>query len=295
MNESDDRTDQGVIVIDRLRKDFGPVEALKSVSLVVKRGEIFGLLGSNGAGKTTLIKTLVGALRPTEGRVAVFGLDPIKDGPAVRRRIGYMPQAPALYEDLSPRENIRFFGRPHGLSDSEGRIDEVLTFIDLRSRERDPVFGFSGGMKQRVSLACALVHRPDVLLLDEPTAGVDPRLREAFWRHFQALASAGATLLVSTHQMDEVLHCDRVAVLRDGQVLACDTPKNLLRRGKTTIHVTRAGQVESSTVDNSPEQLPRLLRQYHLDEAVSRIEIEEDSLETIVLRLVQEGDDVHDH
>jgi ABC-type multidrug transport system ATPase subunit len=279
-----------VVAIDRLEKRFGPVEALKGVSLTVLQGEIFGLLGSNGAGKTTLIKALVGALRPTAGTAKVLDLDPIREGQMLRRRIGYMPQAPALYEDLSPRENLRFFGRPHGPPELERRIDEVLDLIDLRSRQSDPVYRFSGGMKQRVSLACALIHRPDVLFLDEPTAGVDPRLREAFWNHFRALAGAGATLLVSTHQMDEVLHCDRIAVMHDGRLLFCDAPGNLRRLGRTQIRVWRGSQVESTTVDDYAEQLPALLKKYNLDQAVSRIEIEEDPLERIVLRLVTAGE-----
>jgi ABC-2 type transport system ATP-binding protein len=279
-----------VVAIDRLEKRFGPVEALKGVSQTVVQGEIFGLLGSNGAGKTTLIRALVGALRPTAGTAKVLDLHPIHDGQALRRRIGYMPQAPALYEDLSPRENLRFFGRPHGPPELERRIDEVLDFIDLRSRQSDPLYRFSGGMKQRVSLACALIHRPDVLFLDEPTAGVDPRLREAFWNHFRALAAAGATLLVSTHQMDEVLHCDRIAVMHDGRILFCDAPGNLRRLGQTQIRIWRGSQVESTTVDDYAEQLPALLKKYNLDQAVDRIEIEEDPLERIVLRLVTAGE-----
>ena len=280
----------GVITIDGLHKQFGHVEALQGVTLTVKRGEIFGLLGSNGAGKTTLIKTLVGSLRPSAGSVAVLGLDPLRQGHTLRRQIGYMPQAPALYEDLSPRDNVRFFGRPHGVDNLEPRIDEVLDFVHLRPRERDPVYTFSGGMKQRVSLACALIHRPQMLLLDEPTAGVDPKLREAFWQHFRDQAAQGVTLLVSTHQMDEVLHCDRVAVMRDGNLLACDTPRNLLRLGRTTIKVWRGEQAECTTVVNYPEHLPKLLQRYNLDPSVHRIEIEEDTLETIVLGLINSGD-----
>jgi ABC-2 type transport system ATP-binding protein len=280
----------GVIVIDRLRKRFGRIEALKGVSLTVRRGEIFSLLGPNGAGKTTLIKLIVGSLRPDAGSVTLMGMDPIQESPLVRRRLGYMPQAPALYEDLSPRENVRFLAQPHALAELERRIDETLEFIGLRSREHDPVFTFSGGMKQRVSLACALVHRPELLLLDEPTAGVDPKLRQVFWQHFRTLASGGATLLMSTHQMDEVLHCDRVAVMREGMVLACETPNVLLQRGQTTIRVRRGEQVESATVANYAEELPRLLQRYELDPDVSRIEIEQDTLETIVLRLINAAD-----
>jgi ABC-2 type transport system ATP-binding protein len=222
----------------------------------------------------------------------VLGLDPVRDSQSVRRQIGYMPQAPALYEDLSPRDNIRFFSRAHKLENLEQRIDQVLDLTNLRSRERDPVYTFSGGMKQRVSLACALVHRPRVLMLDEPTAGVDPRLRAEFWNHFRELASSGVTLLISTHQMDEALYCDRLAILRDGGVLACDTPRNLLHRGSTRIRIGRgAGGDTSDTVtethENYSEFLPQLLRGYGLDPAINRIEIERDTLEQIVLALVE--------
>ncbi len=274
------------IVIDNLGKRYGHIEALRGISLTVKQGEIFGLLGANGAGKTTLIKILVGSTRPSAGTVGVMGLNPIKQARPLRHQIGYMPQAPALYEDLSPRDNIRFFGQAHRLDHLEPRIDEVLEFTNLRAREHDPVYGFSGGMKQRVSLACALVHRPRLLLLDEPTAGIDPKLREAFWQHFRHVAAEGATILVSTHQMDEALYCDRLAVMRDGIVLACDTPRGLLQRGRTTVNIWRDGLVETETVMHYPEQLPRLLQRYHLDPDISKIEIEQDTLETVVLSLI---------
>jgi ABC-2 type transport system ATP-binding protein len=280
-----------VIELQQLAKQYGRIHALRSVTLSVSAGEIFGLLGPNGAGKTTLIRLLTGSTRPSAGHVKVLGLDPVRDSQSVRRQIGYMPQAPALYEDLSPRDNIRFFSRAHKLENLEQRIDQVLDLTNLRSRERDPVFTFSGGMKQRVSLACALVHRPRVLMLDEPTAGVDPRLRAEFWNHFRELARSGVTLLISTHQMDEALYCDRLAILRDGGVLACDTPRNLLHRGRTRIHIRReAGSVEESvteTHENYSEFLPQLLRGYGLDPAITRIEIERDNLEQIVLALIE--------
>ena len=149
-----------VIELHQLAKRYGRIDALRSVTLSVGAGEIFGLLGPNGAGKTTLIRLLTGSTRPSAGDVKVLGLDPVRDSQSVRRQIGYMPQAPALYEDLSPRDNIRFFSRAHKLENLEQRIDQVLDLSNLRSRERDPVYTFSGGMKQRVSLACALVHRP---------------------------------------------------------------------------------------------------------------------------------------
>jgi ABC-2 type transport system ATP-binding protein len=281
-----------VIELHQLAKRYGRIDALRSVTLSVGAGEIFGLLGPNGAGKTTLIRLLTGSTRPSAGDVSVLGLDPVRDSQSVRRQIGYMPQAPALYEDLSPRDNIRFFSRAHKLPNVEQRIDELLNLSNLRSRERDPVYTFSGGMKQRVSLACALVHEPRVLMLDEPTAGVDPRLRAEFWNHFRELARSGVTLLISTHQMDEALYCDRLAILRDGGVLACDTPRNLLHRGRTRIHIERGGaggNTVTETHENYSEFLPQLLRGYGLDPAVTKIEIERDTLEQIVLALIEKA------
>lgn len=286
---ADDRIEQAysdAVVIEDVRKKYGHVEALQGVSMKVKKGEIFGLLGANGAGKTTLIKILVGASRPNGGKVEVLGLDPRKQSSELRRRVGYMPQAAALYEDLSPRDNIRFFGAAHRLSNFERQIDEILEFTELRAREKDPVFGFSGGMKQRVSLACALVHKPEALFLDEPTAGVDPKLREAFWKHFRDLAASGVTLFISTHLMDEALLCDKLAIMRDGMVLVADTPKEIMRRGQTRIKVWRGEQLNIETVTDYPDQLPRLLQQYGMDTGVNKIEIEEDTLETIVLNLI---------
>jgi len=284
-----------VIELHQLAKRYGRIDALRSITLSVGAGEIFGLLGPNGAGKSTLIRLLTGSTRPSAGHVSVLGLDPVRDSQSVRRQIGYMPQAPALYEDLSARDNIRFFGRAHNVSDLEQSIDQLLDFSRLRSRERDPVYAFSGGMKQRVSLACALVHRPRVLFLDEPTAGVDPRLRAEFWNHFRELARTGVTLLISTHQMDEALYCDRLAILRDGGVLACDTPRNLLHRGRTRIHIRRAatpgGDTVTETDENYSQFLPQLLRNYGLDPSVTSIEIERDNLEQIVLSLIEKTGD----
>jgi ABC-2 type transport system ATP-binding protein len=278
--------DDAAINVESLRKRFDRIEALKSVSLAVKAGEIFGLLGANGAGKTTLIRILVGSSRPTAGAARVLGLEPIRDARALRRQIGYMPQAPALYEDLSPRDNIRFFGRAQRVPDIERRIDEVLQLMGLSARAHDPVYGFSGGMKQRASLACALVHQPRLLLLDEPTAGMDPKLRALLWQHFRQLADAGTTMLVSTHQMDEALYCDRLAIMRDGVVLACDTPHNLLTSGQATIKIWRNEAAIAVRVSNYPVQLPRVLQRYQLDPSITRIEIEENTLETVVLRLI---------
>lgn len=271
-----------------VRKRYGRAVALDGISISVARGELFGLLGANGAGKTTFIKILAGAARATGGTARVLGLDPATEAPALRRQLGYMPQAAALYEDLSPRDNVRFFAEPHVVPSLGRRVDEVLEFTDLRAREREPVYRFSGGMKQRVSLACALVHRPDILFLDEPTAGVDPRLREMFWRHFRDLAAAGVTIFLSTHLMDEALLCDRLAIVRDGALLACDTPRSLLARGVTRVSIWRGGDVRREAVADVATRLPQLLRPDGLDPDVTRIDLDADTLETIVLRMIEE-------
>jgi ABC-2 type transport system ATP-binding protein len=276
-----------------LVKRYGKLEALKNIHLRIAPGEIFGLVGANGAGKSTLIQILVGALRYDQGQVSVLGFEPLKQARLLRRDLGYMPQSPALYEDLSSRENIRFFGRAHRLPDLEKRLDEVLDFMQLRDRQNEPVHTFSGGMKQRVSLACTLIHRPKLLLLDEATAGVDPKLREAFWAHFHELAAQGVTILFSTHQMDEALHCSRVAVMRQGVVLACDTPRNLLMRGRAQVKIWRGDTVLDERLDDYPRTLPLLLQQHGLDPAVSRIEVIEETLEDVVLNLINAGEDSH--
>ena len=211
------------IQVENIKRKYGHIEALRGVNLQVEKGTIFGLLGPNGAGKSTLIKILVGSTRPDEGEARVLDLNPFKESRKLRDLLGYMPQSPALYDDLTARDNIRFFGQSHQMSDLGERVEKVLEFTGLVERAGDAVSGFSGGMKQRVSLACALVHRPQALFLDEPTAGVDPLLKETFWQHFRQLAAQGVTLFISTHLMDEALLCDKLAIMRDGEVLACDT------------------------------------------------------------------------
>jgi len=269
-------------------KNFGSVQALKGISLEVERGVIYGMLGPNGAGKTTFIRLLTAAIKPSAGSLSVLGMRPQKDKRALRSMIGYMPQAPALYDDLSPVENIRFFGRAHSVENLSNRVDEVIQFVGLSRRARDPVYKFSGGMKQRVSLACALVHQPKILLLDEPTTGIDPKQRETFWNHFRQLAASGTTLIISTHQMDEALYCDRLGILHEGRLLADDSPQQLLWGGRTKLKIWRDGQVEEHNLSNYPEQLPTELQRFGLDKTISRIEIDEDTLETVVLRMINE-------
>ena len=214
-----------------VRKRFGPVTALDGLSLAVNVGEIYGLLGPNGSGKTTLIRALAALVRPDAGEVRVFGAAPraaVSSG-----TVGYMTQAAALYADLSVEENLRFFAALEGVADPAARMDEALRRVDLLDRRRSAVGTLSGGMRQRVSLAATLLHQPRLLLLDEPTVGVDPALRREFWEHFRSLAATGVTILVSSHVMDEASRCDRLGLIRAGRVLAEGTASELVARAGT--------------------------------------------------------------
>jgi ABC-2 type transport system ATP-binding protein len=209
-------------------KHFGPVTALDGLTLEVNAGEIYGLLGPNGSGKTTFIRALAGLVRPDAGELRVFGAAP--RAAVAGGAIGYMTQAPALYTDLSVDENLRFFAALQGVADAAARIEEALRRVDLLDRRRSTVSTLSGGMRTRISLAATLLHQPRLLLLDEPTVGVDPALRREFWEHFRALASSGVTLLVSSHVMDEAARCDRLGLIRAGRVLAQGTSRELIAR-----------------------------------------------------------------
>jgi len=216
------------VTADGLGREFGDVVALDGVDLDLAGPGIVGLAGPNGSGKTTLIRCLLGLLPPTTGSSAINGVSSRELGSKERERLGYMPQREAVYGDLSARENLAFFARLYDLPDREAAIDRALSFVDLRDRADDRVGTFSGGMVRRASLACAVLHRPDVLFLDEPTVGLDPELRAAMWRGFREWREDGALLLVSTHYLGEATNCDRVLFLRDGRVLAMDTPEAFL-------------------------------------------------------------------
>lgn len=277
------------VEIKNISKKYGKLRALNNVNLDVPEGTIYGLVGPNGAGKTTLIKALVGALKPTEGTAKVLGLDPLKDKWKLRRQIGYMPQSPALYDDLSARDNILFFGKGHPDkvgTDLKKKTDEILSFAELTSRANDSVGTFSGGMKKRVSLCCALVHNPKILFLDEPTAAVDPHLKMQSWILFRKLAQRGVTIFVSTHLMDEALLCDKVTILRNGEILAVDTPKKILERGKTKMKVLANGEEKLSLIDSTPQSLADELKKFGLEKNVSAIELHSDNIEDIILSIV---------
>ncbi|MCC6780120.1 MAG: ABC transporter ATP-binding protein [Hyphomicrobiales bacterium] len=219
-----------VIEAEGVSRSFGEVRALDGVTLSVPKGVIFGLLGPSGSGKTTFIRIVAGGLTPDRGRLRVLGR--AMPDRAVAAHIGYMTQTAALYPDLSLRENLEFFGELYGLSDQRlrERIEEIGHEVELSDRLDSPLHTFSGGMRQRASLACALLHEPELLILDEPTVGLDPVLRRGFWSRFRQLADSGRTLLVSSHIMDEAERCDLLAFVRDGRILASDTPDALRRR-----------------------------------------------------------------
>ncbi len=202
---------------EQLTRRFGAFTAVEELSLRVAAGTTYGLLGPSGCGKTTLIRLLTGLVGPTSGQALILGRGPKE--PFVRRRVGYMPQTASLYQELTARQNVAFFAAIYG-ADSRTRVEEVLGLVELQDRADIPVAALSGGMRQRTSLACALVHRPAVLFLDEPTVGVDPRLRAAFWAYFRRLNAEGVTLVVSSHIMDEAERCDRLGLMRAGRLIA---------------------------------------------------------------------------
>jgi len=212
--------------VDGVSKSFGAFKALNGVNLQVRRGEIYGLLGPNGAGKTTLIRLICGLLEANAGTVTVLGQR--MPNVSVLRHIGYMTQAPALYPGLSAEENMEFFA---AINEAESGVKEALELVQLYDRRASVVATLSGGMRQRCSLACALVHRPELLLLDEPTVGIDPQLRVQFWEYFRRMAAAGTTLIVSSHVMDEADRCQRLGLIQYGRLLAEGSPADIRVQG----------------------------------------------------------------
>ncbi len=217
------------IVVEELTKNFGSFAAVDHVSFSVSEGEIFGWLGPNGAGKTTTIRMLLGLMKPTSGRASVLGYDPARDTKIMQAQVGYMSQQFTLYNELTARENIRFYGQVYGLSSTalSQRQDELLQMAGLLGHENTLTGNLSGGWKQRLALGCAIVHRPRVVFLDEPPAGVDPISRREFWELIYSMAKEGVTVLVTTHYMDEAELCQRVGFISQGCLVALDSPARL--------------------------------------------------------------------
>jgi ABC-2 type transport system ATP-binding protein len=215
------------VQLTRVVKRYGDVTALADLTLDVQRGEMFGLIGADGAGKTTAIRLMCGLLHPDAGDVRVLGVDPTRDRRAVAEGIGYLSQRFSLYGDLTIDENLAFFAEIHGVAGYQRRRDELLDMTQLtpfRDRRADRL---SGGMKQKLALACTLVHEPDVLLLDEPTTGVDPVSRREFWKLLSEALASGITILMSTPYLDEAERCTRIALIHEGRTLALDDPELL--------------------------------------------------------------------
>jgi ABC-2 type transport system ATP-binding protein len=216
-----------IIVIDRLRKRFGGTEAVKELSLGVRRGEMFGLIGPDGAGKTTTIRAICGLHRPDGGEVRVMGLDPVADHRRLTDMVGYLSQQFSLYADLSVDENVAFFAEIHGVRDYAARRTRLLDMTGLAPFRRRLAQQLSGGMKQKLALVCTLVHEPALILLDEPTTGVDPVSRREFWKLLAEFQSRGVTIVMATPYLDEAERCSRVAFVHDGRLLALDRPDAL--------------------------------------------------------------------
>lgn len=217
------------ITVSNLTRRFGSFVAVDRVSFSVRRGEIFGFLGANGAGKSTTIRMLCGLLKPTSGTATVDGIDVGRDPEAVKRRIGYMSQKFSLYELLTVDQNIRFFAGLYGLTDDQFQAARafVLDMAGLKGRETSLARDLAGGWRQRLALGCAILHRPSILFLDEPTGGVDPVSRRQFWKLIENLAHSGVTIVVTTHYLDEAEHCHRIAIIDGGKLAAIGTSQEL--------------------------------------------------------------------
>ena len=227
-----DRMTRNVVQASGLTKKFGSLVAVDHMDLSVNAGEIFGFLGPNGAGKTTTVRILCGLMMPTSGMATVVGHDVVTEPEEVKQRIGYMPQAYGLYDDLTVDENLEFFGSVYRVPRDERRkrADEILQLVRLEEFRKHYAGQLSGGMKRRLSLAVSLIHNPELLILDEPTAGIDPPLRRIFWQYFRELNKRGVTFFINTHYMDEAELCDRLALISYGKLVSLGSPTELKRK-----------------------------------------------------------------
>lgn len=300
-----------ILEVDSLTKDYGPVRALDGVSFAVSEGEMFGLLGPNGAGKTTLLSIISCLIRSTSGRATLFGKELSPTNRLIRQQIGIVPQESALYDDLSARENLSFFGKLYGMGGAtlRKRIDDVLQAIGLADRATRRVGTFSGGMKRRLNLGVAIIHEPRLLLLDEPTTGVDPQSRNHLFDEIRRINQAGMAIIYTSHYVSEVESlCNRVAIMDHGRLIACDELDVLMQHLQSVIRfrvtpdpaplisrlVTRDDIVVRTTEDNAVEiecneikttliQVMTLLNELQL--GLVSLETEEPSLEHVFLHL----------
>ncbi len=265
------------IIAHNLTKRFGDFTAVDHVTFEVPRGEVFGWLGPNGAGKTTTIRMLLGLLRPTEGYARVVGYDAAKQAHEMHFHVGYMSQRFTLYQDLTVRENIRFYGHAYGLRGEalRRREEAIVRMAGLHGRGDPLTANLSGGWKQRLALGCAIVHKPQVVLLDEPTAGVDPISRREFWELIYAMAAEGVTVLVTTHYMDEAELCERVGFISRGRLVALGSPEELKRT-----------QMRGDVLEVAMEEPERGLRYLKSLQATGRLPLDEVALYGVLLHVV---------
>lgn len=261
-----------VIQVKNLTRRFGEFLAVDHINFEVGAGEVVGYLGPNGSGKTTTIRMLLGLLEPSDGNATVLGFDAFRQSEQVRARAGYMSQKFAIYDDLTVLENLTFYGGVYGITDKT-RIARTLELVGLRGHDSMLTRTLSAGWRQRLALGIALVHEPKLLFLDEPTSGVDPTARRAFWDLIYELAENGVTILVTTHYMDEAEYCERVGIMRDGKLLAMDTPSNL----KKNIIAGDVWEVYADPLEKGLEVLPDV-------DGVLSVSLAGDHLRTIVER-----------
>jgi len=247
-----------IVEASKLKKHYGDLQAVKGVDFAIRTGEIFGFLGPNGAGKTTTLSMLSTLLTPTSGTATVAGFDLVKQPGEIKKRIGLVPQELALYPTLSARDNLEFFGSIYGLRGKEltARAQWALELVGLADRAKDAIHTYSGGMKRRINIAAGLLHRPEILFLDEPTVGVDPQSRNNIFENVERLNREGLTILYTTHYMEEAERlCDRVAIVDQGRIIALDTPKALIDSlGGGIIHIGLSGKGDA--VAESARALP---------------------------------------
>ncbi|MDH5508547.1 MAG: ATP-binding cassette domain-containing protein [Anaerolineae bacterium] len=296
-----------------LTKSFGDIQAVRGVSFRIARGEIFGLLGPNGAGKTTTIAMLTSLLAPSSGQVSIAGLEVDERSTAVKSKIGLVPQEMALYPTLSAYDNLLFFGRIYGLRGKllKDRVAEVLEMVGLTNRAKNAIDTYSGGMKRRINIAAGLLHKPEILFLDEPTVGVDPQSRNSIFESVEALNKEGMTIVYTTHYMEEAERlCDRIAIMDYGKVIALDTPQELIRgvgggllrvglhNGKIDLVAEKAGALAAAQAVSRHDGV--LVVQAHqaqealiglldiasrVDAQVTSLQVFEPNLETVFLQL----------
>lgn len=309
MNSATD--DDDVINVHGLNKCFGDKHVVNDLSMQVKRGEIFGFLGPNGSGKTTSIRMMCGLLTPDSGSGTCLGFDILHQSDQIKRRVGYMTQRFSYWDDLSIRENLDFVSRIYEMPDRRAVVDKTLLDLGLRSRAGQLTGSLSGGWKQRLALAACLLHKPRLLLLDEPTAGVDPKARRDFWDQLHQLASRGISVLVSTHYMDEAERCHKLAYIANGKLLAYGTPTEVIDsqhlitwaifgddlavldrqlRGKPGVEQTIVFGTELHVSGQDGDALEATLRKVS-EGAAYRIERRKTALEDVFIHMMDGADD----